>query len=362
MSKQGGTQMADQTYRVGIIGCGGMGRSHSRAWSKHPRAEVVAAMDIFEEAAQRVSDEYDVPAIYTDVDEMLAKEDLDIVSITTWQGPRSEATVAAAKAGVKGIIGEKPMAASLGQADAMLEACEANDVKLIIGHQGRYSAANIETRRLVAAGAIGEPTTVHHSAKRHAGLLNTGTHAIDGWRFILSDPETLWVIGQTSRTTDRWERRTICEDLCMGLVCFEGGARGIYEGDLPEPSVSMPKIAGTEGQIRNGPDGTLLLQNGDAQGWQTITPPPEPKNQYDELLEWIEGNISDHRGSGVQARYTIEIMMAIYESLRIKNVVTMPMETKELPLELMVDDGTLPVLEEGRYDLRAPFEGQTRKR
>ena len=124
----------------------------------------------------------------------------------------------------------------------------------------------------------------------------------------------------------------------------------------------MPKIAGTEGQIRNGPDGTLLLQNGDAQGWQTITPPPEPKNQYDELVEWIEGDISDHRSSGVQARYTLEIMLAIYESLRIKNVVNMPMETKELPLELMVNDGTLPVLEEGRYDLRAPFEGQTRKR
>ena len=65
---------------------------------------------------KRVAEEYDIPATYTDVEEMLAKEDLDIVSITTWQGPRAEATVAAAKAGVKGIIGEKPMAASLGQA------------------------------------------------------------------------------------------------------------------------------------------------------------------------------------------------------------------------------------------------------
>ena len=55
--------MADQTYRVGIIGCGGMGRSHSRSWGNHPRAKVVAAMDIFEEAAKRVSDEYDVPAM-----------------------------------------------------------------------------------------------------------------------------------------------------------------------------------------------------------------------------------------------------------------------------------------------------------
>ena len=352
----------DKSYRVGIIGCGGTGRAHSRNWKQLPNAEVVAAMDIYEDSAKRLAQEYNIPATYTDVDDMLANEDLDIVSITTWQGPRAQATVAAANAGVKGILGEKPMAASLGQTDDMLNACEKNNVKLVIGHQRRYSPVNIEIQRLVAAGAIGKPTTLHHRAKPHAGLLNTGTHAIDGWRFILSDPETKWVIGQTSRTTDRWERRTICEDLCMGLVCFEGGARAIYEGDLPDPAVDMPTIAGTEGQIRNGANGTVLLQNNDAKGWQTIKPPPEPKNQFQELIEWIEGKIPTHRGRGEQARYTIEIMMAIYESLRIKNVVNMPLETKELPLELMVNDGTLPVLEEGRYDLRTPFEGQTRKR
>ncbi|MDE0088267.1 MAG: Gfo/Idh/MocA family oxidoreductase, partial [Candidatus Poribacteria bacterium] len=146
----------DQTYRIGVIGCGGMGRSHSRAWQKQENAEVVAAMDIYEESAKRTADEYGIPAIYTDVDEMLAKEDLDIVSITTWQGPRAEATVAAANAGVKGIIGEKPMSASLGQADDMISACEQNNVKLVIGHQGRYNAQNTEIRRLVAAGAIGQ--------------------------------------------------------------------------------------------------------------------------------------------------------------------------------------------------------------
>lgn len=352
----------DQKYRIGIIGCGGMGKSHSRSWQKQDNVELVAAMDIYEESAKKLAEEFGIPATYTDVDDMLAKEDLDIVSITTWQGPRSEATVAAANAGVKGIMGEKPMAASLGQADAMLEACEENDVKLVIGHQRRYRHTDIEIRRLVAAGAIGEPTTLHHRAKAHAGLLNTGTHAIDTWRYILSDPETLWVIGTTSRTTDRWERRTICEDLCMGLVCFEGGARAVYEGDLPDPGVAMPRIAGSEGQIRDGDNGTILLQNNDAKGWQTLTAPPEPKNQFQELIEWIEGKIPTHRSRGEQARYTIEIMMAIYESLRIKNVVNFPLETKELPLELMVNDGTLPVLEEGKYDLRTPFEGQTRKR
>ena len=50
--------------------------------------------------------------------------------------------------------------------------------------------------------------------------------------------------------------------------------------------------------------------------------------------------------------------MAIYESLRIKNVVNIPLKTRESPLELMVEDGTLPVLKPGRYDLLKPFPEQ----
>ena len=125
-----------------------------------------------------------------------------------------------------------------------------------------------------------------------------------------------------------------------------------------EPRVSIPIVSGTEGQIRTGDGGVILLQNNKASGWQEITPAPVETNQYQELIDWLEGKIPTHRSTGRQARYTVEIMMAIYESLRIKNVVTMPMKTRELPLALMVEDGTLPVLKEGRYDIRAPFPEQ----
>jgi len=74
-----------------------------------------------------------------------------------------------------------------------------------------------------------------------------------------------------------------------------------------------------------------------------------------ELIDWMEGKVDEHRSSGRQARYTIEIMMAIYESLRINNVVNMPLETRESPLDLMIEDGTLVVTKEGRYDIRKPF-------
>ena len=347
-----------KTYRVAVVGCGGMGRKHSNAWTDHPAAELVAVADINEQVAQQVAEEFSIPAVFTDYNEMFRKADLDIVSIPTWQGVRAEITIAAANAGIKGIIGEKPMAASLGEADDMIEACESNGAKLAIGHHSRFTPARTEIRRLVADGAIGQPTMVYSRSKPRAGLLNIGTHAIDRWRYILSDPQTLWVIGQTSRTTDRWERRSRCEDLCMGLVCFEGGTRGLYESDLPEPSVPIPLISGTEGRITEGADGEILLQNEKVSGWQKIQPRLEETNQYQELTDWMEGQIPEHRSSGRQARYTMEIMMAIYESLRIKNVVIMPLETRESPLELMVADGTLPILKEGRYDIRRPFPEQ----
>ncbi|NKB69553.1 MAG: hypothetical protein GKR89_20985 [Candidatus Latescibacteria bacterium] len=346
------------SYRIGIIGCGGMGRSHARAWSKRPDAQVVAAMDISTEAVQRLATEFDVPATYTDFEEMLARENLDIVSIPTWQGARPAPTIAAARAGVKAILGEKPIAADLGGADDMLAACDQHQIKLVIGHQRRFTPAANEIRRLVQAGAIGEPRLVHHIAKPNAGLLNTATHAIDSWRYYLSDPETLWVMGQASRTTDRWERRSRCEDLCMGLVCFAGGARGLYEGDLPEPKVTMPEITGSEGKIALGEGGKILLHQDGQAGWQEIDPPAVDTDQYEELIQWIEGRIDTHRGNGHQARYTLEIMMGIFESMRTKNVVTMPLTRRDCALDTMVADGTLPVLKEGRYDLRAPFPEQ----
>ncbi|MDE0301202.1 MAG: Gfo/Idh/MocA family oxidoreductase [Candidatus Poribacteria bacterium] len=347
-----------QTYRVGIIGCGGMSRIHANAYTENPRTTLVAAMDIDKDSAAKLSQEYSIPAVYTDYNKLLETEDLDIVSIVTWQGVRAEITIAAAEAGVKGILGEKPMASCLGEADDMIETCEKHGAKLVIGHQGRFSPMSVEIRRLIRDGAIGQPTLLHGRSKPNAGLLNIGTHVIDGWRYQLSDPETLWVIGQISRTTDKWERRTLCEDLCMGLICFEGGARGIYESDLPEPAISGTAIHGTAGQIRNDADGKLVIQTDESKGWTEIQAAPEESNQFQELIDWMEGKIGDHRSSGRQARYTMEIMMAIYESLRIKNVVNMPLETKESPLELMVQDGTLPVLKEGRYDIRRAFPEQ----
>ena len=107
-------------YRVGIIGCGGMGGSHTNAWKNHPRTEVVAAMDIDADRASAFTETNELAAHYTDFNQMFAQENLDIVSITTWQSVRLEPTLAAAEAGLAGIIAEKPISASVGEANDMI--------------------------------------------------------------------------------------------------------------------------------------------------------------------------------------------------------------------------------------------------
>ena len=345
--------MADKTYRVGVIGCGGMGRSHANNWKNTGRAEVVTASDISEAYASKFAEQFALPTYYTDFTEMCEKEDLDIVSITTWQSVRAEPTIAAAENGVLGVITEKPMAACVGDAQDMMDVCEKHDVKLVVGHQRRFSPQNCEARRLIGEGAIGQPQAMLR--RDGHGLLNRGTHEIDEMRFILGDPEPEWLIGQVARKTDRWERRVRTEDLCMAEICFEGGIRGLYESDLPGPGLRGDAVYGDDGQLRRGSDGTIELLNSKAAGWQTVKPRQSEPNQFTEMLAWIEGEIDEHRNAGRHGLCTIEILMAFYESLRLQDVVTFPLETRPNPLDLLVEGGKLPVFVEGRYDIRAPF-------
>jgi len=345
------TDMADRTYRVAIIGTGGIARSHARSWAATGRVDIVAAVDIRDEAVQAFGDEYDIAARYTSHEEMLSAEKPEIVSICTWHGTHPSMTIAAAEAGADGIMCEKPMAINLADADAMLAACEASGTKLAIGHHHRFAPRNSEARRQISAGAIGVPHMLRMTVG--GGLTNNGTHAIDGARYLLGDPVAEWVIGQVERRTDRYERKEPIEDLCMGLVAFEGGARLVLESDMPDGGLNGSaarlgglQVYGTEGTISVGDGVTVTSASG-----AVDADVPADTNQYDELLAWLDGG-SVHRNEGSNARATVEVMMAIYESARSRGLVNLPLDAGPSPLVSMIDDGSLPVEKPGRYDIR----------
>jgi predicted dehydrogenase len=74
--------------------------------------------------------------------------------------------------------------------------------------------------------------------------------------------------------------------------------------------------------------------------------------QADELADWINGNIEIHRGEATNGYKAIEMAYAIYESARLHERVSIPLQTRSNPLELMIDSGHLPVRYPGMYDIR----------
>jgi predicted dehydrogenase len=72
------------SYRVGLVGTGGIARAHGNACQQIEEADLVAIYDVSEEQLASYGEEFAVEARYTDLGEMLAKENLDIVVICTW--------------------------------------------------------------------------------------------------------------------------------------------------------------------------------------------------------------------------------------------------------------------------------------
>src|SRR5579884_4182313 len=143
-------------YRVVIIACGGISQSHARGWKATDAVEIAALADTSAEALAQFGEKYDVPEDrwYADYREMLDRERPDIVSVCSWHGQHAEMTIAAAARKPKVILCEKPMATSLGEADAMLTAAQRNGVKLAISHMRRFYTGWEQARRVVLSGEI----------------------------------------------------------------------------------------------------------------------------------------------------------------------------------------------------------------
>ena len=321
-------------YTAAIVGCGSIGNAHMEGYNLIDDIEVIAVCDPSLPARKTYMDEYGIEGEFESVAEMMAQAKPDIVSVCTWHLLHPAPTIDAAKGGAKGVICEKPMAIGMGAADSMVDGCTENGTKLVISHQRRFTPGWEKARALVEEGAIGEPLFVTNKVAE--GLTNWGTHSIDGSRFVLGDPVAEWVMGAVERRTDRFERDTLVEDACMGLVHFAGGLQLFIQSDLMREGATAGSfdIRGSEGFLCVS-ETKVTLMNAATNGWQDIAlglaegdkaiGGNTNASQVKELIAWIEGDVEKHRNAGTTARETVEIMMALYESARQNHVIHMPL-------------------------------------
>ncbi len=358
------------SYRVGVIGCGSIAQRHTKAYRSVPGFHLAAATEPNTETSRAFQETFAIPTMYADPIEMLQEESLDVVSICTWHGLHAPQTLMAAEHGAKAVLCEKPMAVSLAEADEMIAACRTSGTKLAIGHQRRFYPGWTEARRLISEGAVGKPIIV--TGYVVDGLLNTGSHVIDGMRYVLGDPRPEWVMGALERKTNRWERDVPIEDCCLGLASFAGGAQALLQVDLtPYSSADHFTVQGTEGLLMVAPDSLRLINLDKSSGethptlWDTQTESAAGSVDFKSyfhiaytaqaqgLKAWLDGE-ADYRSEGTQTRHTVEIMMALYQSVREGEVMRLPLAEGAYPLSAMVAEDKLPLRYSEKYDIRDP--------
>jgi len=145
-------------FGIGIIGCGKIAQvRHIPEYAENKDAKLLGFYDINLERAAALAQQYGGTA-YETVEELLANPDIAAVSVCAANFAHAELTIAALNAG-KHVLCEKPMAITLAECEAMVEAAKANNKFLMIGHNQRLAKAHTVARKLIVDGLIGDIVT-----------------------------------------------------------------------------------------------------------------------------------------------------------------------------------------------------------
>jgi len=194
-----------------------MGTHHALGYEAHPKTEIVAAADPDPENLSTFCKQFNVEKCYSSYEELLEKEKVDIAGIIVPVKVNPGAVLAAAEAGVKAIFCEKPISASLEEADRMVETCRRKGIPLACGAINRNNPYLWKARELIAKGEIGDirSMNLYHASGEISG---GGCHSLNVVRLLAGDPEVSWVTGWMER--DPWSEE---DQGAGGYLRFENG-------------------------------------------------------------------------------------------------------------------------------------------
>jgi predicted dehydrogenase len=197
------TSLKEGRYRVGLVGAGRQGTFFGRAFATNPATEVVAACNRSQDTLDLFCKRFGAVG-YTDYRQMLRDERLDIVATVVPVKPNPEIVIASARAGVRGILSEKPIAGRLVDLDRMVAACDEAGVPYQAGNVDRVRPQNWAAREAIIQGAIGEVRSINCYTQIVQGGCNALTWAkmYALGQFIRGksgrDADAEWVVGKTA--------------------------------------------------------------------------------------------------------------------------------------------------------------------
>lgn len=342
-----------QTYGFGVIGCGRISKNHLESIERLPGAKLVAVCDVKEENLAKASEKYECKG-YSDYHELLVDNNVQLVNICTESGCHARIAIDAMKAG-KHVLVEKPMAMSLAEADMMIATAEEMGVKLGVVHQNRFNKAIVKLRKAIEGDKLGKLTHAaavvrwnrndeYYSQAPWRGtwaqdggcLMNQSIHNIDLLQWMMGPVESLFAYTATNM------RKIEGEDVGAIVLKFKNGALGIIEATTtiyPKNLEETLSIFGSSGTVCIGGIAVNKMEAwrlaGDDEAAILADQDKEPPNVYgfghayiiqDFMQAVTEGK--ELAISGEEGRKALEIILAIYHSVKYKREITFPLEEK----------------------------------
>jgi UDP-N-acetylglucosamine 3-dehydrogenase len=236
---------------VGVIGTGFWGKNHARVYRELPETDLLAVCDIDAERARSVAGQFGAKP-YKSLRRMLSDRNIEAVSVATWSTSLARVATEAVKAG-KHVLVEKPMAASVGQGEKLLEAAKKKHVHVSVGFLMRFIPGLQHIKKAVEEKAIGE--LVCATAKRVSqwpervgdiGVVkDTAIHDIDVMLYLFNE-DPVAVYAKTGSM-----RHKKFEDYAQIMLTFEGGKTAFIESNWLTPYKTRILIATGSEAIMN---------------------------------------------------------------------------------------------------------------
>lgn len=220
---------------VAVIGTGFWGRNHARVFKELAETELLAICDVDPERARTVAAQLGTKP-YTSTEKMLKNKDIEAVSICTWSTSLAKEALKALKAG-RHVLVEKPMAASVRQAEQLQKTAEDKGLHLTVGFLMRFIPGLQRIKQEIKDKTIGEPVCA--TAKRvsewpdrigDVGVVkDTAIHDLDVMRYVFNE-DPVAVYAKTGSM-----RHGKFEDYAQIMLTFKGGQSSFIESNWLTP-------------------------------------------------------------------------------------------------------------------------------
>ncbi len=267
----------DKKFKVGIIGTGWIAEAHIKSYLRMPDVEIVAGADLIEGKAEKFFKRFGVENVrcYPDHKSMLENEELDAVSVCTYNMTHAECTIDALAKGVNVLL-EKPMCVTTEEAVEIMRAEKKSGKVLSVGFQPRGDANMKKIKEIVESGALGKIYYIQTGGGRRRGIPGStfiekktagigalgdiGCYSLDMVLNAIGYPKPLTVTGYTSNyfgtSTEYYPpedaNRFNVDDFAAAFIRLEGGIildfRIAWAMHLDTPGDTI--IMGTKGSLR----------------------------------------------------------------------------------------------------------------